>query len=628
MARKVDPLKQLMKNTWVTEAFILEQVTSEFDRGDAAMVNVKRELDSDYKLYRGQKLNQAKDKIWDWTVFSTHSALMARSYLTRPESSFASSDIGQEDNVNNLNNALIADFAHDDMEIVKYWRDFFKYLMGVGITVRNGWDGFLKASTFQNIDPRLGNFDPDGDYVTGSYAFFGFDRHVYKEELMEWGLWDKDLVVQDRNTTRIQDPKITDQQSVNINTQYYNEDDTRFNPLYKIHYHVTTFRWEKWSQLALVITGNSNSLILGVQLLETMPFAFSYWRPDGTPLGMRVSKITGDVQRVKAEFANLRLDKSKAELYPMYIRNKRIIPNATDLEFGFNKIIDANPLEGENLNNAMIPMQKDFRSDFSFEIDASLDQIVQSTTSIGKIQKWSSPERREWVGTNQLIQESTDVNLALDAKIEAWWEKQLLKLFIMGLKENLTVWDRKQVDVMTWYGIIPRELKRSDFWLANNFKIIIVTKIEADKKNNELRLAYGTAIWLIQNLNLTESAKRFLYRDYFTVIGLEAEKAERIIDYTPDEIEALINVARLNTGEVVPIKETYDPMTHLAAVKWVRKLGENVDAYKYGLMQLYKIKWIEAQQSPGVEDESVANNLAASAMSNVSNETQKTLQPA
>jgi hypothetical protein len=76
-----------------------------------------------------------------------------------------------------------------------------------------------------------------------------------------------------------------------------------------------------------------------------MPFAFSYWRPDGTPTGMRVTAITGDIQRVKAEFSNLRLDKSKAELYPMYLRNKRLIPNATDLEFGFNKIIDVNPLE-------------------------------------------------------------------------------------------------------------------------------------------------------------------------------------------------------------------------------------------------------------------------------------------
>jgi len=62
---------------------------------------------------------------------------MARSYITRPESAFESSDIGEIQTIKNLNNALEEDFNADDMEIVKYWRDFHKYLFGVGITVRN-----------------------------------------------------------------------------------------------------------------------------------------------------------------------------------------------------------------------------------------------------------------------------------------------------------------------------------------------------------------------------------------------------------------------------------------------------------------------------------------------------------
>jgi hypothetical protein len=65
---------------------------------------------------------------------------MARSYITRPESLFESSDTGEENKVKNLNNALEQDFNDDDMEIVKYWRDFYKYLFGVGVVVRNGWD--------------------------------------------------------------------------------------------------------------------------------------------------------------------------------------------------------------------------------------------------------------------------------------------------------------------------------------------------------------------------------------------------------------------------------------------------------------------------------------------------------
>lgn len=599
-----------------TEELLL-QVRDEHDRGQMAMSNVMLDLESDYKLYRSQKKKSAKQKIWDWTVFSTHSALMARSYITRPESVYGSTDIGEENKVKNLNNALEQDFNEDDMEIVKYWRDFFKYLFGVGIVVRNWWDGEKKKSEFQYIDPRNMIFDPDGDYPIGRYSFAGFNRYVYKSELVERGLWNEELNPNDKTDSLVIDPKEQDQMNAGINLQGQSSAENA-NPLYKIYYHFNHI--EGTGKVQMTVTGNSNSIVLDEKKLDSMPFAFSYWRPDGTPTGMRVTMITGDVQRCKAEFANLRLDKSKAELYPMYLRNKRLIPNGTDLEFGFNKLIDVNPLEGEPLNNALTPMQKDFRADNSFLIEQSLDATVESSVSIGKIAQWSSPERREWVGTNELIAESTDVNLALNAKIEAWGEKQLLRLYLNGLREDMTDWDKKTVNIVTSYGLVPRDLKKSDFALSDNVSIKIVTVIEKEKEENKLRLWYGTAIWMIQNLNLSESAAKFLYRDYFETLGLSKEKAERIIDYTPDEIEAIINVWLLNDGMFVEVKQTYDPMTHLAAVKEVRP-WKNLDMYKYALMQLYKIKWTE--QPIQWNNESIANNMAAQSMSSVANEVQQ-----
>lgn len=600
---------------------LLLQVRDEHDRWQFAMVNVVKELESDYKLYRSQKKKSAKQKIGDWTVFSTHSALMARSYITRPESVFESTDIGEEDKVKNLNNALEQDFNDDDMEIVKYWRDFYKYLFGVGIVVRNWWDWDKIKSTFQNIDPRNMIFDPDGDYPIGQYWFSWFYRNVYKSELEEWGLYNDELNPNDKGNTIMLDAKDQDKMNAWVLTQWPSSVQENSNPLYRIYYHVTHVIDDNWDvKIMLVITGNSNSLILDKQELQSLPFSFSYWRPDGTPTGMRVTSITGDVQRVKAEFANLRLDKSKAELYPMYIRNKRLIPNASDLEFGFNKIIDANPLEGENLNNAITPMQKDFRADNSFVIEQSLDSTVESAVSIGKIAQWSSPERREWVGTNELIAESTDVNLALNAKIESWWEKQLLRLYINGLREDMTEWDVKTVNVLTSYWLVPRDLKKEDFALNENTSIKIITVIEKEKELNKLKIGYGTAIWMIQNLNLSESATKFLYRDYFETLGLTKEKAERIIDYTPDEIEAIINSELLNDGEFIKVRQEYDPMTHLAAIKDV-KPGENVDMYRYALMELYKIKWIQTPLK--WDNESVENNMAAQSMSTIANESKQ-----
>jgi hypothetical protein len=37
------------------------------------------------------------------------------------------------------------------------------------------------------IDPRLAIFDPDGNYVTGDYSFFGFEKNDYLLNLQSEG---------------------------------------------------------------------------------------------------------------------------------------------------------------------------------------------------------------------------------------------------------------------------------------------------------------------------------------------------------------------------------------------------------------------------------------------------------
>jgi len=55
-------------------------------------------------------------------------------------------------------------------------------------------------------------------------------------------------------------------------------------------------------------------------------------------MGFRVADYVRDVQINKSKIANLQLDKSKAELYPMYLFNADYV-KGSDLGFGFNKFI-------------------------------------------------------------------------------------------------------------------------------------------------------------------------------------------------------------------------------------------------------------------------------------------------
>ena len=64
----------------------------------------------------------------------------------------------------------------------------------------------------------------------------------------------------------------------------------------------------------------------------------------------------------------------KSVLYPMYIANTRLIQDRTDLDFGFNKVIFANPMEGESLDNAMRPIVKDRSSSNPSQVDRELQE--------------------------------------------------------------------------------------------------------------------------------------------------------------------------------------------------------------------------------------------------------------
>lgn len=114
----------------MSEEDILLQIKSQEDRANNAMGQIRNDINADFRLYRSQKREKAKEKIGDWTVFSTHSALMALSYSNRPETEFDSdsADLIEQNKVRMLNAKYKQDFSRDNIEILKYWEDFYMYL--------------------------------------------------------------------------------------------------------------------------------------------------------------------------------------------------------------------------------------------------------------------------------------------------------------------------------------------------------------------------------------------------------------------------------------------------------------------------------------------------------------------
>jgi len=621
-------LKDLVEKSWLSEDDILQQVKFEFDKWFSYVTPIRKEFDKEDKLFRNEK--KKKDKLWDFTYYSVYSALLARSYVNKPESQFES-EMWNKDIVDKLNKIVEQDFNETDMEVMKYFRDSDKFKRWVWIIVKQGWDWVNKRWIFTKIDPRLWIPDPDWDYVSWKYAFSWFQADIYKKDLESIDWLEKinfDELSQNETSDWSKTVKRRDRQANNLS---YTWTKNQYNPNYDIYYHFSYFNWVP----AMVMTANDNTVILKVKLVKPitpdevkdnslikLPFAFTYWIPDWTPFGMRVPTFTADAQKAKAVMNNLRMDKELAELYPMYLRNTNILPDSWDIEFGFNKIIDVTPLEWQSIKDWLLPIQKDFRSDNSFQIENSIDRNIASTTSIWKTTQGSLPSRRETATTNAIVQDNTDINLALAEKVEAWGEKQLLRLILRAYQEDFTNWDIKKLTYKTWYWLVTLKLKKNEFLTNWILKIKIVTKTEIEKTKKEEQLALWNAIGMIQTLPITESGKKFLYREYFESIWLDKEKAERIVDYTPDEIQAITNVELLNEWIMLEVRIDYDPMTHLSALKSARP-WLNVELYKRWLLELYKIKgWQQAWWQMWQAEQWIANNMAAQSMANIANQQQ------
>jgi len=66
----------------VTEEDVLSQVRYERSIWDYYYSTERDEIEADLVLLRNQK--KQKDKIWDTTLFNVHTALVARSYQSKP----------------------------------------------------------------------------------------------------------------------------------------------------------------------------------------------------------------------------------------------------------------------------------------------------------------------------------------------------------------------------------------------------------------------------------------------------------------------------------------------------------------------------------------------------------------
>ncbi len=549
------------------------QNKKQFSRGYAAYQNMRQEFSDEDKRFHDQRAN--RDRLNDYSFYSTHSAMMARIYMDKPQTTFENIWPGIVNLVaNNLNDAYRTDMDTPEMARIEYQKSYDSFKVGAGTVLRDWWDAFNNRPTYTVIDPMMIIPDPDGDYVTDDFSFWGAEVEKFKEELPDT-YYKPNVELLSEKQTQLSSKKNMLKADSNIqNVQELER--------YVLYHSFTYFEypWMPGKQLFYSVYGNDRSVPLYIcmytpelpeekknKMVKISKFvSIERWRPKrDCYFGHRLAIFCLNVQDAKSLISTLRYQKAKAELLPMYVANSRFIQDRTDLDFGFNKVIFANPLEWENLDNVMKPIQRDFRADNSYLIDNSLDSQLSRVTGgmAGNLVEGQETSRRETLGTNQIQQTNADINLSLTTKLGTWFAENLAWSWYRGYVENMQAGDDKLVQLETGLGVTYIKLTKAELIKKVSFNIKVRSSYELNEENKDTYMRLTQLLSQSAMIIMSDSQKKSIIREMALASGLKPKKVESILGTSPQEQLALNENLLLANEEFVPVAPTDDDLAHI-----------------------------------------------------------------
>jgi len=570
----------------------IQQERSDWD----TYVNTERDnIEADLVLLRNQ--TKQKGKIWDTTLFNVHTALVARSFHNKSPIKFKWDKNWIERQIKMLNAAYKEDRQTPHAKATKYYEFWDKFATWLSITAKVGWDWVYKRNINQVINPLLAIPDPNGDFFTWDYRYVWFptiksrgqlEAEWYNtEELVTWG--EAQWAIQTKRDSQADQwfPTVTDKDLFEVLLFFT---------------HVTQeIDWNIINRKIWVLLANSESRILNAWYIKAgnkfeeknpwaikFPIKFKYWKPLRDNFYWdRPANYTRDVQIQKAIIANLRLDKMRAELYPMYLYNKDYV-SGKDLAFWFNKWIPISTginWPQVNLQNLVSPVAKDLRIDTSITVDQLMDRQVEKSTSIWDIAAWTTPDKRETLWTNQLIVSNTDVNLNLNEEIDLIWEEAWVQIWFAWYYQNFSNADSKLIFAWMWTSQIPITLKKKDFLYEWNLAISIESNAQSEtRKKKQAQAFLVVAPLILQDESIPESSKRHTLRRIAEANWISTEDIEIEIPKTPQQTLQSMENELLQDWEYIDINPEDDDDAHLMEM-WSIILTKEMEMHQIAHLQ-------------------------------------------
>ena len=575
------------------ESQIIRQVQSEYtlcyDDFDAKrQLGLKR-----LKLYNNQKRDQSK--VGDPLLFTVFNTVFAELYEDRLSSRWEGREEGDDETAENL--TALSEFDHGIMEKdeVDYDWGFDACFYSKGYVLMNEFDRApeIMAPVPEVLDPMTLLRDPDGISINGNvrgkdaFRFWGWEGST-----MKWKLKDDSNYFNVSAMKKAKDLKSMTQEARQARAEALGRQQSRYkeeNLDENYNYEILNWFTHVGGKKYLVSLANQRNLLIRYQEVKgkKWPAIERSLFPIAHELdGVSIPDLIEDKQRARSVMINLGMESAKADLYPMYLFDKKKITNPNDLTFGFNKFV---PVKGDTLN-AVAPIQKSvFHQQVNLILNI-LDMAAQKAVAAPEVAQGVQPSQTRTLGETQLVAAGKDSRHSLGARIFGWSERRFWQQWYRLYKDYFKGDEEISKKVVRIQGPLAptwRTLTRENIIANIDPDVFIESAIQAETNRKKQFDSFG---FLAQMAIQDPATNRpYVFRKLAKITGVKKSESTMMFPPTIHELRAEDENSRINENKLPKVNPIDEDIVHLEihnrAVDTKAKLA-HIEAHKH--MMMYK----------------------------------------
>jgi len=545
----------------------LQRIETEYLSSKQTFQNWREKKQEQFKvLFEWDKTD---DKVNINLFASQHKALIALSYADELVVKFDPIWLEDEDMADNREIVAKTDFNLMRLDRSNYQKQSDRITYNVAIRLLE-WDKENDRPYHTILDPLSWYADPNPTWFSwNDYRWHWFETEATLEELKsywydtEWlDFWEStDTFEIDRMRKQY-----LNQEKQKDNTK--NKKVVIYNHFYKDNWVRTKVVCDSWFSKIFEETVCS---MKDWEKENKCPVILNFYNPKrwSAVWWESVLDLLEDKQRAESKIFNLQLKKAVREaLWWDFLYDPDIIKNAQQLtsKKEWRRYIKAQAWN-RWLGNAMMEIPSQRLSVDVENMRSILRREAYNATNVDQIIQWVRWDQSITARESQTIQANANLNLALNNKVDSWWEKDFWEycfyLYDIHLKES----SKKLARLTVWFWSKTVTLSKSDFIWNNDLDIRIINRSDkqAEMEKEKLSIPYYQ-----QEANNPENHEiiRLFFRRKIARLSWMTPDEVKMITYNYVEEKAKEQVAMLSRNiDVKDIDPSEDQMTYLLIYK-------------------------------------------------------------